>query len=140
VVRLVAMLPQEQPLRHELDAFRLPAPFRVVRHAPALGVHGHSFVTGGGDQVQLGGQPEVFRAEADRTRDPGWLVAGFFGGGFPLGIREHVVQTVDTAVRVPALHRVHVVRPPAIDVHEVEEPRAVGILVEHADGEEVCIA
>jgi hypothetical protein len=49
-----------------------------------------------------------------------------------------MVQCIGPPVGVPALNGVLVVRPPALDVHEVEEPGAVGVLVEHAEAEGVA--
>lgn len=146
MVAAVAVLPEQEPLGHELHALRLPAPLGVVGDASALGVHGHRLVSRGGDEIQLGDDPQTRRAESDRARDGRPLVAIVLGAcGIVrtvrtiarIGNRQHVIEPVHAAVCVLAFHRVDVVLPPAFDVHEVEEPRAVDELVEHADREEV---
>jgi hypothetical protein len=51
-----------------------------------------------------------------------------------------VVQAIDAAMGIFPFDSVEVVLPAPFHVHQVEEPGAVGVLVEHADGEKVFLA
>ena len=52
-------------------------------------------------------------------------------------VRKGVIELIGAAVDVAAVDRVGIVGPAALNMHEVEKPRAIGILVEHADGKKV---
>lgn len=47
-----------------------------------------------------------------------------------------MVDTIDAAMRSLPFNGVDVIGPATFDVDKVEEPRAVGVLIKHADGEE----
>jgi hypothetical protein len=51
------------------------------------------------------------------------------------GVGQDVVELVDAAVNVPSLLREGVVGPSPLDVHQVESPGAVGILMKHVESE-----
>jgi len=48
-----------------------------------------------------------------------------------------VIEPIHSAVDVPAVHGEGVVRPPALDVHQMKQTRAIGVLVEHPHGQQV---
>lgn len=143
VVGGVAVLAEEQALGHELDAFGLPGSFGVVGHPATFGLDRNGFVADAGDEVELGGEPEGGGGEGDGAGDGGRLVAprkfpwvvGFIR--FRSGLGQNMVELIDASVDVPAFGGVVVVFPSALDVHEVEQPGAIGELVEHAQGQRV---
>ncbi len=110
VIALIPAFSQQEPLGHKLHALRLVGPLFIVGHAAALGLHRHGEVLGGRDQVELAGQPQRRTSSmTDRVT---------VGGSSP---------------SVPALCPF----PPALDVHQVKESRAVGELIEHSHGQKV---
>jgi hypothetical protein len=139
MVASVSVFPQEQPLSHELNAFRLPGPLWVVRDATMFGLYRQRLIAIRCHQIQLPCESQAFTPE--------WNRAGDLGRGIPVlyvlranaiaivRCGQHVVHPIDPSVIVLALHGVHVVRPPVLDVHQEHPTRAVGILMQRIDSQ-----
>ncbi len=108
---------------------------------PALGFDGRGELPFRRDQIELGGEAEEIGRKRNRARDR----ERFIPDGHRIrvhrtrrgGFGQKMIQRIHPPMRVPALDREFIVRPAPLDMHEMEEPGAIRILVEHAQGEEV---
>jgi len=155
MIALVTVLAEQKALGHKLNAFWFPGSLFIVGHTTSLGLDGHSLVVGGGNQVKLCRQAKGLAAQCNAAADGGRFIAGWRGGlasavvvfvaWFLVGvgvcilfwIRQDVIEFIHAAVDISALLREGIISPSALDVHKVEQPGAVGILVEHANWQKV---
>jgi hypothetical protein len=122
------MFAQQQPVGAQLDPLWLVGTLGVIWRTPALVVHWDGLVRLSFHEINLRGQAQLARGQRHRAGLEGALV--FLA-------RKRAALAVHPPVGTAPLHREGVVRELALDPLQVEQPRAVGELIEHPDRKEL---
>lgn len=119
------MLAQQQPLQRELYALGRMRAARRVRALAALVVDRRGARAFGLDQIEFGDDAERGGFERHRARMDALAIGQRLGRQFAAG-------AVDLPVYVLAVDGVGAVGPFLLHPHQVREPRAVHVFVDHA--------
>ena len=127
---VVAIFPQHQRLRGELDAIGIPgfqSSIRRLAGSSAFVIDGRDKTVAGFDEVHFGDDAVGVAGELDRAGLAGGAILNQLGGWWQI-----VLGLVDSRVANGALDRLDVMRELRLDPFVIEQSRTIHELVEHS--------